>query len=76
MCTRTKLEKLLNEYVQDDEAFLAIMTLVNRYHDEGYEEGIFSSNENTRIAQEEIEDEAYMRGFKAGMAAYDLSVPG
>ena len=76
MCTRTKLEKLLNEYVQDDEASLAIMSLVNRYHDEGYEEGMFSSNENTRLVQEEIEDEAYMRGFKAGMAAYDLSVPG
>lgn len=74
MCTRTKLEKLLNEYVQDDEASLAIMSLVNRYHDEGYEEGMFSSNENTRIVQEEIEDEAYMRGFKAGMTAYDLSV--
>ena len=57
MCTRTKLEKLLNEYVQDDEASLAIMYLVNRYHDEGYEEGMFSSNENTRLVQEEIEDE-------------------
>ena len=75
MCTRLKLEELLNKYVPDDEASSSIMALVNRYHDEGYEEGVFSSNENTRLAQEEIEDEAYLRGFKAGMAAYDLSVP-
>ena len=73
MCTRLKLEELLNKYVPDDEASLAIMALVNRYHDEGYEAGMFSSNENSRLIQEGAEDEAYKQGFQAGIKARILS---
>ena len=67
MCTRTKLEKLLNEYVQDDEASLAIMYLVNRYHDEGYEEGLSDGEEDSRVINEDAENAAYKQGFIEGV---------
>lgn len=67
MCTRTKLEKLLNEYVQDDEASLAIMSLVNRYHDEGYEEGLSEGGEDSRVINEDAENAAYKQGFIEGV---------
>lgn len=67
MCTRTKLEKLLNEYVQDDEASLAIMTLVNKYHDEGYEEGLSDGEEDSSVINEDAENAAYKQGFIEGV---------
>ena len=66
MCTRLKLEELLNKYVPDDEASLAIMALVNRYHDEGYEEGL-SEGEDSRVLREDAEDVAYKQGFIEGV---------
>ena len=67
MCTRLKLEKLLNEHVEDDEATRAIMVLVNRYHDEGYEEGLFDRDEDSRVIREDAEDAAYKQGFIEGV---------
>ena len=66
MCTRLKLEELLNKYVPDDEAFLAIMALVNKYHDEGYEEGLSDGEEDSRVIREDAEDTAYKQGFIEG----------
>lgn len=67
MCTRLKLEKLLNERISDDEAFLAIMTLVNRYHDEGYEEGLSDGEEDSSVINEDAENAAYKQGFIEGV---------
>lgn len=69
MCTRLKLEKLLNEYVEDDEATRAIITLVNRYHDEGYEEGLLDRDEDSRVLREDAEDAAYKHGFIEGVSS-------
>ena len=67
MCTRLKLEELLNRHVPDDEAFLAIMALVNRYHDEGYEEGLSDGGEDSRVINEDAENTAYKQGFIEGV---------
>ena len=67
MCTRLKLEKLLNEHISDDRVALEIIELVNRYHDEGYEEGLSSSAENSNLVREEAEEEAYKKGFGDGL---------
>ena len=67
MCTRLKLEELLNKYVPDDEASLAIMALVNKYHDEGYEEGLSDGEENSRVINEDAENAAYKQGFIEGV---------
>ena len=67
MCTRLKLEKLLNEHVEDDEATRAIIALFNRYHDEGYEEGLFDRDEDSRVISEDAEDAAYKQGFIEGV---------
>ena len=67
MCTRLKLEKLLNKYVHDDEASLAIMALVNKYHDEGYEEGLSDGEEDSRVINEDAENAAYKQGFIEGV---------
>ena len=67
MCTRLKLDELLNDNVVDDDAFLAIMTLVNKYHYEGYEEGLSDGEEDYRVINEDAENTAYKQGFIEGV---------
>ena len=67
MCTRLKLEKLLNYHVVDDEVTRAIIVLVNKYHDEGYEEGLSDRDEDSRVLREEAENAAYKQGFIEGV---------
>ena len=67
MCTRLKLEELLNKHVEDDEVTRAIIALFNRYHDEGYEEGLSDGEEDSRVINEDAENAAYKQGFIEGV---------